>query len=77
MIAEDAPVVGQSPKRTKWRALVGVRLEPGMRVADRCIGDALTMEYSYFFFAPARARLLIASGARPDFSAISRSCSMM
>ncbi len=31
----------------------------------------------YFFLAPVRAMLLIASGARPDFSAISRSCSMM
>ena len=31
----------------------------------------------YFFFAPTRLMLLIASGVRPDFSAISRSCSMM
>lgn len=31
----------------------------------------------YFFFAPTRLMLLIASGVRPDFSAISRSCSMI
>ncbi len=31
----------------------------------------------YSFFAPTRLKLLIASGVRPDFSAISRSCSMM
>jgi hypothetical protein len=29
-----------------------------------------------FFFAPERSMLLIASGGRPDFSAISRSCSI-
>jgi hypothetical protein len=33
-------------------------------------GDA-----AYFFFAPVRLIFLIASGGRPDFSAISRSCS--
>jgi hypothetical protein len=32
---------------------------------------------NYFFLAPARVMLLIASGARPDFSAISRPCSIM
>ena len=32
---------------------------------------------AYFFLAPVRAMLLIANGERPDFSAISRSCSMM
>lgn len=32
---------------------------------------------AYFFLAPTRLRLLIASAGRPLFSAISRSCSMM
>jgi hypothetical protein len=31
----------------------------------------------YFFFAPTRLMLLMARVGRPDFSAISRSCSMM
>src|ERR1700761_3280105 len=31
----------------------------------------------YFFFAPTRLISLISSGGRPDFSAISRSCSWM
>src|SRR5262245_33185810 len=37
----------------------------------------LSSAKNYFFLAPARVMLLIASGARPDFSAISRSCSIM
>src|SRR2546430_10977885 len=32
---------------------------------------------AYFFFAPTRLMLLMAGGGRPDFSAISRSCSRM
>src|SRR4029453_5008341 len=40
--------------------------------------DAERAEFNgYFFFAPTRLMLLISSGVRPDFSAISRSCSMM
>ena len=46
-------------------------------------GRAIARRPAYFTFiifsglAPTRAMLLIASGARPDFSAISRSCSIM
>jgi len=50
-----------------------------LKIPDR---QEMTRRYqpiakNYFFLAPARVMLLIASGARPDFSAISRSCSIM
>ena len=43
----------------------------------RCARNDVDRAAPYFFFAPTRLMLLIASGVRPDFSAISRSCSMM
>ena len=53
-------------------------------MAERIGGgsEALTPRPQFTFiifsgFAPTRATVLILSGARPDFSAISRSCSMM
>ena len=45
--------------------------------ARRYRNDAESRAKPHFFFAPTRLMLLIASGVRPDFSAISRSCSMM
>ena len=51
---------------------------PGTGARGTGEGDRARLhQKSYFFFAPTRSMRLMASGARPDFSAISRSCSMM
>lgn len=58
---------GLGPVAGRHRSRRGMALEEYERKEER----------RYFFFAPTRSTLLISSAGRPDFSAISRSCSAM
>jgi hypothetical protein len=66
----------------KSEALLTVEIRQGRSSFEVQLRSHLRMairrsQHPYFFFAPTRSMLLIASVPRPDFSAISRSCSRM
>ena len=71
----EQEVTGRRPASWgKFSARSGASAEAAEGEGGRGVGY-FTIIFSGL--APTRAMLLIASGARPDFSAISRSCSMM